>query len=235
MAAAGIALAVVILVLGGIGSAIFFAVRGQGSGDSFTFRNLLRAYLRLAYMVSLVVFMVGAVTTLTAAFATTFGHQFSYGNDFSGNVTCTSITVNGNQQQNCRPVPTPGDDRRQKEDLIQGLSLLVAGLVIGGAHRVGQLSMESVDERRSSGLARAEYLIGTIGFGLVSIVALPAAAYSVLSYNLISQSPGSYNSGGDIPGPTLAVAIVFVPAWAYYLVSFVRRVRSQAATPAEPA
>ncbi len=227
-----IGLTVFVLVIGGIGAAIYFAVRGQGAGDNFSFRTLLRLYLRLAYLVSLVLFMIGAVMTLTAAFGAVFGHDFSYGPDYSsGNATICSAIPQGAQPK-CDYPQTQGDDPRQRQDLIRGLSLLVAGLVIGAAHRYGQLSMESEEERTGSGLAKAEYLVGTVGFGLVSIVALPAAAYSVLSYNLISQNTN--NSGGDIPGPALAVALVFVPAWAYYLVSFVRRVKSPARSTDQP-
>ncbi len=230
MIGSAIGFAVFVLVVGGIGGGIYFAVRGQGGADSFAFRNLLRAYLRLAYLVSLVVFMAGAVMTLTAAFGAVVGHDFSYGPDYSHSFsTICSPAVYGGPPKCVSQ--TQGDDPRQKEDLIRGLSLMVAGLVIGGAHRFGQLSMESEDERKRSGLAKTEYLIGTVGFGLVSIFALPAAAYSVLSYNLISHNANT--SGGDIPGPTLAVALVFLPAWVYYLVSFVRRVRSSAPAAAE--
>src|SRR5258708_25982489 len=76
-------LAVLVLVVGGLGTMVYFAVRGQGGTDNFSFRNLLRAYLRLAYLVSLVVFMIGAVMTLTAAFGTVVGHDFSYDSFYS--------------------------------------------------------------------------------------------------------------------------------------------------------
>ena len=214
---------VFVLLIGGIGSAIYFAVRGQGGGDSFSFRNLLRAYLRLGYFVSLVVFLAGATMTLTSAFGAVVGHDFSYGPNYSSALATKCPPTFYGGQPNCVNPPNPPDPR-QDEDLIRGLSLLVAGLLIGGAHRFGQLSMESAEERRQSGLTKAEYLIGTVAFGLVSIFALPAAAYSVLSYNLISHNTS--NSGGEIPGPTLAVALVFLPAWIYYLVSFVHKVRS---------
>ncbi|HXA43273.1 MAG TPA: hypothetical protein VNV65_10240 [Candidatus Solibacter sp.] len=232
MIAGAIVFAVFVLVIGGIGAGIYFAVRGQGGSENFTFRNLLRAYLRLAYLVSLFVFMAGAVMTLTAAFGAVVGHDFSYNTFYSHGSSTICQPAPYGSTQNC-VTQTQGDDPRQQEDLIRGLSLMVAGLVIGGAHRFGQLSMETEDERKSSGLTKTEYLIGTVGFGVVSIFALPAAAYSVLTYNLVSHS--ATNSGGDIPGPTLAVALVFLPAWVYYLVSFVRRVRSSTPAAAEHA
>lgn len=214
---------VFLLVLGGIGAVIFFSVRG-GSGDAFAFRNLLRAYLRLAYFVSLLVFMVGAVMTLTSAFSATFGHDFSYSTYFSGSAVYCSPGAKCAQ-----PLQ---EDPRPKQDLIRGLSLMIAGAIFGVAHRAGHYAMESPEERSMSGLAKAEYLVGTIGFGLVSIIALPAAAYAVLNFNLVSDV--GKNGGGDVPGNALAVALVFLPAWAYYLLTFVKRVRSSHPVPVIP-
>jgi hypothetical protein len=218
-----IGVVVLLLVLGGIGAVIFFAVRG-GTGEVFAFRNLLRAYLRIAYVVSLLVFMIGAVMTLTSAFSSTFGHDFSYSpynNGYGPNSCPTGAAVD--PKSGCST--SSQEDPRPKEDLIRGLSLLVAGAVFGAAHRGGQLAMESAQERSLSGLAKAEYLTGTVGFGLVSIIAVPAAAYSVLNFNLVANGSKGYSS--ENPGAALALALVFLPAWAYYLLTFVKRVRSQ--------
>jgi len=220
MIGAGISLVVVVVLLGAIGTGIYVAVRGAGGSESLGFRTLLRAYLRVAFLVSLGVFMVGAVWTLTAGMGAAFGNEFSYRAGYGGSSVCTGADKS---QLTCTNTPGRGDDPRPRDDLIRGLSVLVAGLVIGVGHRVGQVWMESREERLSSGLARAEYLVGTVIFGLVSIIALPAAVYALLSYYLVSHS-----AINDAPGPNVAIALVFTPAWGIYLASFVRRVRSRA-------
>lgn len=238
MAAFGFLLALLIPIgiVGAVGAVVYFLVKGnQGAGEGMTFRNLLRAYLRFAYMVSLVVFLVGAVFTLTATLSYVFGHDFSYSSYSyaSGPVTAPAPCKSGDPYAS----PTPGGcaytqppqppDQRPQDDLIRGISMMVAGLVLGGGHRLGQRAMENGDERRHSMLARAESLVGTVGFGVTSIVAIPLATYDILRYVIL----GTQNVNGgtaEVPGGALAVALVFGPAWAFYLVTFVRAARRSA-------
>ena len=227
-----IALLIPVGILVGLGALVYFLVRGTRAEEGFSSRNLLRAYLRVAFMVSLVVFMIGAVNTLTGAFGGVFGRDFSYQpNGFGSSTICPApspATPGG--------APVPGkcvtnstsqfnsDDTRLQDDLIRGISLMVTGLIVGLGHRVGQFAMETPEERRRSGLARAETLVGTLAFGLVSIVALPVASYSVL-HRVILGSQAANTGQTDTPGSALALALVFLPAWLYYLYNFVMGAR----------
>lgn len=233
MAVLGIALAlfVPLAVIGGIAALVYYLVRGGPQERAHvTMRMLLRAYLRFAYLVSLVVFLVGAVSVLTPAFATAFGKGFSYTPQV---YPCPAVSpVPGKTPGEFSPIPcNEPKDTREEDDLIRGVSLLVAGLVLGGGHRLGLAALEAAEERRNSGLARAEALLATVGFGLTAIIAIPWAVYLVLHYALL----GTASSGGgttEPPGGALAVALAFTPAWAYYLAVFVRRVRAGAPAPA---
>jgi fructose-specific phosphotransferase system IIC component len=122
------------------------------------------------------------------------------------------------------------DDTRLQDDLIRGISLMVTGLIVGLGHRFGQFATETPEERRRSGLARAENLVGTLAFGLVSIIALPVASYSILHRVILGGQ--SVNSGQtDTPGAALALALVFLPAWLYYLYRFVMGARRRDSAP----
>ena len=231
-------LLVPVLLLGGIGALVFLIARGAHRGtESITSRGLLRAYLRFAYLISLVIFLVGATFTLTAAFGSVFGRDFSY-----------SRQVQPGPHGGCAPppyapygsppscvdtaTPKPPPDNRQADDLIRGLSLLVAGLVIGSGHRVGQLALESASERRDSGLARVERLLATFGFGLVVLVAVPTAAYQVLRLVVLGAQADPNSGPPNPPGAALATALVFLVAWGYYLSILVRQRGNPAATAA---
>jgi hypothetical protein len=240
-----LALLIPIGILGGLAALVYFLVRGGAGDDTFSSRTLLRAYLRFAYFASLVVFLVGAVSTLTAGFGAAFGHDFSYQPRFNPAAPCpppppgADANAQGSYNQclkvnNGQPPNTPADTSQQ-DDLIRGISLLVTGLVLGLGHRLGQRAVETRAEARDSGLARTEALLGTVGFGLVSLVALPVAAYSVL-HHVILGAPVPNGGSSDMLGPALAMAIVFLPAWLYHLSGFVRRARrAPAATSIEPA
>jgi hypothetical protein len=227
VAVLGIAAGILIplIILGGIGAAIYFAVRGTQGRETMSFRAVLRFYLRMAYLVSLVVFLVGATGLLTAGFGAAFGKDFSY--------TPYNNAYPVPLQKTCPPgvtgctdtvIPQPRDTR-QEDDLIRGVSLLVAGLLLGGGHRYAQLAMETPEERRTSWLARAENLIGTIGFGLVALIAIPYAAYAVLRFLVLGNAQNITSGTVDPPGGALATAIVFAPAWLYYLFHLTRQAR----------
>ncbi|MFN2465282.1 MAG: hypothetical protein ABR598_03345 [Candidatus Dormibacteria bacterium] len=238
-----LALLVPVAVVGGIVALVFFLVRGNRGEDAFTSRNMLRVYLRLAYMASLVVFLVGAVYTLTAGFAVAFGHDFSYYPNAIAANPCGPIPPSGGDPtayKNCTsrygsggaPIFAGPPDTRQQDDLIRGLSLMFTGLILGAGHRLGQRASETLEERHNSGLARTEAALGTVGFGLVTIIALPIGAYSVMHHLILGNQVTS--SGPDMPGQSLAVALVFTPAWLYYLYGFVTRGRSRPAVAATP-
>lgn len=219
-----------ILVLGGIGGLIFFVARGQRGGEPMTSRTLLRAYLRFAYMASLVVFLIGATLTITAGFASAFSRDFSY-----SRLDTVAICGPGPPPSGAPPDAQRGyldctraqgqgaKDNRQADNLILGISLLVAGLVIGAGHRVGQFVMETPAERTDSSLARTERLVATVGFGLVTIISVPTAAYLVGRYAILGTQATPNSGSPDPPGGALATALVFLVAWGYYLVTFVRQ------------
>src|SRR5438309_6001117 len=221
-------------VLIGIGALIYFLVRGSRGAEPVTSRTLLRAYLRLAYLISLVVFLAGAALTSTAGFASAFGHDFSYSRIQLQYPSCGPVPPPGAsslQQQSyqaclkSQPPGLGGNDNRQADNLILGLSLLLGGLVIGAGHRLGQLALETRDERSDSSLARAEGMIGTAGFGLVSIVTIPLASYQLLRFAILGTQSSPDSGPPSPPGGAVATAIVFALAWGYYLAGFVRRVR----------
>ncbi|GAC1338646.1 MAG: hypothetical protein NVSMB29_04750 [Candidatus Dormibacteria bacterium] len=219
-----------VAVLGGIGTLVFLVRGGQRGGDALTSRTLLRGYLRFASMAGLVIFLIGASLTLTAAFAAAFGHDFSYPS-FNGPVAVCGPLPPSNAPpgapQQYRGCPEgPGQvrkDSRQADNLISGISLLVAGLVIGAGHRAGLVAIETPQERADSALARTERVVGTGGFGLVILVAVPMATYLVMRFVVLGSQADPGSGPPDPPGGALATALVFLVAWGCYLVALIRR------------
>lgn len=203
-----------VAIVGGLGAFITFLVRG--ATEAMTLRNILRTYLRVAFIVSLGIGLVGASMTLTAAFASAFGRAFSYVS-YDAYYSCAAFA------DKCAGVPQPPPDTRQQDDLILGLTLLVAGIVIGAGHKVTQRVLETPAERHHSALARIEALIGTGVLGVAAIIAVPIAIASVIRH-LVVADQSSLSSPSGAPGGSLATAIVLVPVWLAYLVTTLRRV-----------
>jgi hypothetical protein len=245
-----LALLIPVVILGGLAALVYVLARGGRADDAFSSRTLLRAYLRLASMVSLVVFLIGAVNLLTAGFAGAFGQEFSYQTPYRMMMPQKACPPPGpgagadadTSYQQCLKSLPPGGvepaDTHQQDDLIRGLSLMLTGLLLGAGHRIGLRALETPAERHDSGLARSEALLGTVAFGLASIVAVPFAAYGVLRWVILGHQLSPSGGAADAPGPALATALVVLPTWLFYLYGFARRARrpgSAGRAPAGPA
>jgi len=201
-------------VLGALGALITFLVRG--ASDALTARSMLRAYLRVGFLVSLGIGLVGAAMVITAALASAFGHAFSYAP--SGALVCPSPPFD-----TCAGGPALPPDTRQQDDYILGTALLVAGVIVGAGHKVVQRIVETRDERRYSALARIEALLGTGVVGVVSIVALPIAVAAIVRHLVVADHGSSFSSPAA-PGGSIAEAVVLVPVWLTYLIGTLRSV-----------
>ena len=107
--------------------------------------------------------------------------------------------------------------RSEGGDEIALASVLVGtGLVVGLLHLLGR----GMAERRSKSTfaaVRRVYLFFMLGIAsLAGLVSLPLAINAVVNHYVVQDFPGEF------PHVQMAVAIVAVPLWAYYLYRVVR-------------
>ncbi|HEV2248915.1 MAG TPA: hypothetical protein VGT60_00215 [Candidatus Limnocylindria bacterium] len=222
-------------VLGAIVGAIALLVRGGRGAMELAPRNLVRVYLYIASMAGIIVLVVGLSGILTAGFAAAFGNSFVYG-DSTPFPTTVSCPPSPDPSVKCAPPGQPDFaqqrvrelDRRRADDLIRGLTFTVFGALFWGAHFAGRRSVMGADEL-TSGLRRGYLLLGTVIFGIATVILLPTGIYQALSYLIL---PGEQNGGfRQGVGDTLPGGLVTLPIWLIYLWLVVRDVR---ATPAAP-
>ena len=97
-----------------------------------------------------------------------------------------------------------------------GLALLVV-------HYFGRRWVETEEE--SSDMMRRVYLfVGLIIFTLVTLISLTAGIPETLKYALLENELGE-----ESPGETLAIAIVALPIWLFYLIETIRKERANRA------
>src|SRR5207245_2561386 len=155
--------------------------------------NLVRVYLYIASMAGIIVLVVGLSAVLTAGFAAAFGDGFVYG-DQSGFVVPATPACPPTTDPNVKCVPPPQQDfttqrqrqqeRRRAEDLIRGLTFTVFGAVFWGAHFFARRGVMGSDEA-VSGLRRGYLLLGTVIFGIATVILLPTGTYQALSYVIL--------------------------------------------------
>ncbi len=229
----------VVGILGAIVGAIVLAMRGGRGGLEWAPRNLVRVYLYIASMAGIIVLVVGLTGVLTAGFAAAFGNGFVYGD--SSAITpvpaCAPVT---DPNVKCLPDGTGVDqqsfadqqrrelDRRRADDLIRGITFTVFGALFWGAHFVARRGVMSADEL-TSGLRRGYLMLGTVIFGIATVILLPTGIYQALSYLILPADNGVFRPG---TGDSLPGGLVTLPVWLIYLWLVVRDLR---AAPAQPA
>ena len=218
-------------VVGAIVGAIALVVRGGGRGGvEFAPRNLVRVYLYIASMAGIIVLVVGLSSVATVGFAAAFGNGFVYGDqsNFFPPVQACPPTPDPNVK--CVPQP-PQDfsgqrlreqDRRRADDLIRGITFTVFGAVFWGAHFLARRGVMGADEL-TSGLRRGYLLLGTVSFGIATVILLPTGIYQALSYLILPPDNGVFRQG---VGDSLPGGLVTLPIWLIYLWLVVRDVRA---------
>jgi hypothetical protein len=222
-------------ILGAIVGAIVLAVRGGRGGLEWAPRNLVRVYLYIASMAGIIVLVVGLSGILTVGFAAAFGNGFVYGDSSSISPVpaCGPVT---DPNVKCVPGPTPDFaaqqrrelDRRRADDLIKGITFSLFGALFWGAHFVARRGVMGADEL-TSGLRRGYLMLGTVIFGIATVILLPTGIYQALSYLILPADTGVFRSGA---GDSLPGGLVTLPVWLIYLWLVVRDLRAVPAVPA---
>lgn len=205
---------------------ILFLQRGR-EGLDLSPRNILRLYLYIASLAGIVVFAIGLASATNYAIARAVGDVFIYG----GNASPVTRPV-------CPPEPTQCEEptaeqkaraerdeaqfreRRRDEDLIRGVTYAVFGGVFWLAHWAARRGLGE----DSPALRRGYLMLGTVVFGLATIILLPTGIYQALSNALLARPENTYLNGAD----ALGGGIVSLPIWLVYLRLVVTEFRATA-------
>ncbi|HEV2012122.1 MAG TPA: hypothetical protein VGS17_13985, partial [Candidatus Limnocylindria bacterium] len=142
------------------------------------------------------------------------------------NVKCVPGGVGVNQQDFTQQ-QLRANARRRADDLIKGLTFTAFGALFWGAHWMARRGVMGADE--ASGLRRGYLMLGTVVFGLTTVVLLPTGIYQALSYLILPADAGAYRPGVS---DSLAGGLVTLPVWLIYLWLVVRDLRAAPAPPA---
>jgi hypothetical protein len=185
-------------------------------------------YLYIASMAGIIVLVVGLSGILTVGFAAAFGNAFVYGD--SSSIAPPACPQTGDPGVKCVPVGQPDFvdqrqrelDRRRADDLIKGSTFTVFGAVFWGAHFLARRGVMGADEP-VSGLRRGYLMLGTVIFGIATVILLPTGVYQALSYLILPADNGIYRPG---VGDALPGGLVTLPIWLIFLWLVVRDLRA---------
>ena len=210
--AAAAVLGVIVLVV------VLLLQRGR-DGVDFGAPALLRLYLYIASLAGVIVFAVGLASVVNYGIARVAGDEFVYGGSVAmarpfpvcppGAEGCKEPTADELARQ--KDLERQQRERQRNEDLLRGLTFATFGAIFWGAHWAARRGLGA--EGRSPGLHRGYLLLGTVVFGVATIVMLPTGVYQILSNALLTTPEGSYRPGADALGGGLVVT----PIWLIYL------------------
>lgn len=204
-------LGLLIALLGGI-----YLVTKKKSGDSSMHINekgLVSGYAWLVVLATVIMLGVGLANIHQSWESVAFGNNFAYSPQYE---PCTSTDPTSYCEGKFNY-----DDLAAKRDLVQGLTLVVIALLIGGLHWAIASKYNGTKE---GDWARKWFIVfGLIGSSIVSLVTLPMATFSTINYLLYGiQNSNTYMGPTDYPGGALATALAFLPIWIVFLVIFLR-------------
>jgi hypothetical protein len=171
-----------------------------------------------------VVFSIGAASVVNYGLARAAGDTFIYG----GSPATQIFDRTGAAIRRCPPGATgcvepsaeelarterqevEARERRRNEDLIRGVTYSIFGGLFWVAHWAAR---RGLGEEGVAGLRRGYLMLGTIVFGLTTIVMLPTGIYQALSNALLATPENYFRQGAD----ALGGGIVSLPIWLVYL------------------
>lgn len=205
-----------IAVLGAIALVVILFLQRGREGLDLSPRSILRLYLYVASLAGIVVFALGAGSVVNYGLARTAGDTFIYGGVPSpaevrkcppGATGC--VEPSADELARIQRLELESRERRRNEDLIRGITYLVFGGIFWVAHWAARRGVgEDVPALR-----RGYLMLGTIVFGLTTIVMLPTGVYQALSNVLLPATDGGFRQGAD----ALGGGLVALPIWLVYL------------------
>lgn len=197
---------------------VLFLQRGR-EGFDLGPRGLLRLYLYVASLAGIIVLSVGLASVVNYGLARAAGNDLIYG----GNTPGRPIPVCPPGSEGCKEpsaeelarqedLARQQQDRQRDEDLLRGLTYGVFGAVFWGAHWGARRGLGE-DDPAIAGLRRGYLMLGTIVFGVATVVLLPTGVYQALAFFLLSVPEAYYREGASALGGglvTLAVWLIFL-------------------------
>lgn len=222
-----------------IAALVLFTLRAR-AGEPFTVRLalLFRLYLYLMSLVSLMVMVFGLAFLLNAGFTPAFGKDFSYQAPplyrpiekatpppAKGEGPEAAVPQGASNLEEQRANRDKELNRQFREGLINGIIMTALGGVVWVTHTVARRRMDAPLERKENLLNRAYVMVLLLIFGIGSIVGLTSGLSQAVKF-AVAGDEYTYRSA---PGNSLAIAIMFVPFWIYYLIAVFREVRQEGA------
>ena len=190
--------------------------------------TLLHIYLYVISFVTLAIAVVGTVIFLNAAASYKFGIPFSYQvyelittepiDKITGEIDITNSNIEPTCYQGelmeIAGQKTCFDTTKQKNGIVNGITLTISMLILFAIHRLTLLSLEK--KEIIMWLKKAYCFISLIMYSALGIVSIPVSIYLLINY--VYFKPENVHKI-EAPGGVISLALVSIPLWIVFLIS----------------
>jgi uncharacterized membrane protein len=230
-----VVLAILVLVIVGVVYGIQRVRRGEGV--SVSLRQVLVFYFYVMTVVTLMVMVSGLSRLHQAGLAVPLGKEFSYYPVYYAEDYPVPVRLEAPPAPAVAPTVAPSEegptaedearekglDRAFKEGILSGLNFTVVGGIFWLVHQWGRRRYG-----KNGQLLEQLYLVGLLSiFAGLTLYNLPSGLYDTLRYYILDS-----RQGFNPPGDRLAMAIVSLPFWLFYLGAAFKKLRTSRANAA---
>ena len=213
-----------------IGLVVMFLSQREQNG--FTFKTLFTSYFYLMSIISLLAAFFGLSGVTKAVASDVFGREFSYYNyaEIMIQEPIAKDAIDPDVDEEKLRAENIARERERvesmyQEDLFNGLSMLIVGLLFLGVHVYGWRKLTTIVERSKSIVHKGYIILQLATFSVITLIALPLGISQVMRYAL-GQSNAEHSV---VPGEPLSIALWSTPIWLFFVWLTIRTLRHQEA------
>ncbi len=110
-----------------------------------------------------------------------------------------------------------------EQEIILAVVMSIVGIILYASHIYGRKAYEKAKGQPSINARKAYHILMLALSSLTGLIALPWAIYSTISHHY--EIPSIYERYLSNPSTELALAVVVIPIWAYYLCMVIKEAK----------
>jgi hypothetical protein len=216
-----------------IGGVLFLIVTltkkkdGKNTEFKLSAKTLFQIYLYLISFITLIFTVIGAANITKAGLSYPFGIDFSYtlykAQSFEEGARYDYPPMKADMFQECtnaEPVSIDGtrfcvDYGQRTSDLINGVTMLLSMSILFLIH---QLMITRIDPKKTLPWLQKLYTFASlILYSVMGIISIPVSIYQLTNYLIFQPETYTYSTP-TAPAMAIAVALLSVPLWIFFLV-----------------
>ena len=171
-------------------------------------------YIWLVVLASIIMLAIGLTDIHQSWESFAFGDEFAYAPDY---IPC-KFPIEGDICDGKYVY----DDLAAERGMVRGITLVTSALLLGGLHWAFGRKLKDSPEAKP--IYRAFIIIGLMIFGITSLIAIPMAVYTTVSYVMFGlETAIEHRGSADYPGSALATALAFTPIWIAFFIAFFKK------------